>query len=284
MRLITLVTIFLALFGARAWANKTALVVGNSTYQHMQQLGAPSRDAEQIALTLGALGFDVYLATNLNGGEQISALESYIQKSQGAELSFVYLAGHSQQRDGVQVFYGVDARPDVPKFSDGLLVDQMIKTLSKQKLPQVLVLDLYANPAFQTDGSDVKSAAQILPPDNTITILSEVSANNLNSITPARSLLAGALLDYLVTPNRSLSEVAKGMTRELGQQLGADGRFSMWNQLSKDIMLRPIAGRIDHRGQRVLLDAPAQITTETTGFAHKPILLDIAYPRMMARP
>src|SRR5580700_7421535 len=103
-----------AIAASPAWAEKrVALVIGNSAYRNVPRLDNPTNDAKLMADTLRGLSF-----TLVGGGAQIdlskaqfeSALQSFGDQAQGADVDLFYYAGHGVQVGGKNFLAPVEAR------------------------------------------------------------------------------------------------------------------------------------------------------------------------------
>jgi Caspase domain len=63
---------------------RVALVIGNSTYQHVPALLNPANDAQDIAAALKAVGFDVIEAHDLNQTDMLATVRRF---SEAADLN-----------------------------------------------------------------------------------------------------------------------------------------------------------------------------------------------------
>ena len=107
------IPIILSVAAAPARADKrVALVVGNSAYRNVSRLDNPANDAKLMADTLRNLGF-----TLVGGGAQLdlskaqfeSALQSFGDQAQGADVDLFYYAGHGVQVRGKNFLAPVEA-------------------------------------------------------------------------------------------------------------------------------------------------------------------------------
>lgn len=90
---------------------RTALVIGNSDYRHVQKLLNPSRDAKAIAGKLQQIGFEV---TSVIDGDQDrlkTALRAFTRSSAGSDIVLFYFAGHGIQVSGENYFLPVSIDP-----------------------------------------------------------------------------------------------------------------------------------------------------------------------------
>lgn len=95
---------------ARQPADRVALVIGNSTYGDNLDLDNPQNDAADVGGALERLGFEV---TTVLDADQIAfnqALLDFTRRSIGADIAFVFYAGHGMEVDGINYMVPVNAR------------------------------------------------------------------------------------------------------------------------------------------------------------------------------
>ncbi|MGY3354823.1 putative caspase-like protein [Bradyrhizobium sp. GM0.4] len=85
---------------ASAADRRIALVVGVSHYKHVPVLANPTNDAQAMALALGRLGFDVEVALDPDRASLETAIRRLGQRSQVADASLFYYAGHALEVNG----------------------------------------------------------------------------------------------------------------------------------------------------------------------------------------
>ena len=89
---------------------RVALVIGNSAYQNAPQLANPARDAAAISEMLRKAKFDVVESVHdANNSDMRRALREFTDKSQDADVSVVYFAGHGIEIDGQNYLLPTDA-------------------------------------------------------------------------------------------------------------------------------------------------------------------------------
>ena len=82
-------------------AERVALVIGNSRYDHAPYLNNPERDAQAIAEALSGLGFQVTgPLLNQNKREMDNALKQFGRRARSAEAAVVYFSGHGVEVGG----------------------------------------------------------------------------------------------------------------------------------------------------------------------------------------
>ncbi|MEO1610632.1 MAG: caspase family protein [Pseudomonadota bacterium] len=100
----------LMLRGAAHAENRVALVIGNGAYNYASKLKNPRNDAEDMAVKLQSLGFDVFEGTDLTVQGTRTILEQFAVALRRADVALVFYAGHGVQIDGVNYIVPVDAQ------------------------------------------------------------------------------------------------------------------------------------------------------------------------------
>jgi PQQ-dependent catabolism-associated CXXCW motif protein len=90
---------------------RVALVIGNSSYV-VSPLKNPVNDAEDIAQTLGTLGFRVTLRKNATHRQMIEAISAFGQDLKKGGVGLFYFAGHGVQSKGRNFLIPVNANID----------------------------------------------------------------------------------------------------------------------------------------------------------------------------
>lgn len=134
---------------AQAAPKRVALVIGQSTYVSLNPLSNPVNDARQMAKLLTKHGFDVMSRDGKTSGcfnqtraDLISVLDRFKVAAIGAELAFVFYAGHGMETGRDNVLAPVDATVDCQNWqvSKGVLIEQFVLAASSAR-HKVIVLD-----------------------------------------------------------------------------------------------------------------------------------------------
>ena len=132
---------------------RVALVIGNANYQNASPLKNPPNDAEGMTECLKELNFEVYTYADLNFNDMRLALRDFSEKTEKADVIWVYYAGHGIQVDQVNYLVPIDAvlakKGDVPY--ETFSVNQILNTLEKNGADglNILVLDACRNNPFK---------------------------------------------------------------------------------------------------------------------------------------
>ena len=115
---------------------RVALVVGNSTYKNVAPLGNPGSDARLIADALRSLGFTLVGGSaqlDLDKAQFDSAVQSFSNQIQGADVGLFYYAGHGVQVRGSNYLVPVTANPTRESDVDFQLVDTALPRLRRRQ-------------------------------------------------------------------------------------------------------------------------------------------------------
>lgn len=119
-----------ALSAAPSGERRSALVIGNGAYKSAP-LKNPVADANAVAASLTALGYEVTLRTNTRFPELIESLRAFSLSAAASSVRLLFYAGHGIQARGRNYLLPVDADPqteeeiatrsaDVSEFVDRL--------------------------------------------------------------------------------------------------------------------------------------------------------------------
>lgn len=129
---------------------RVALIIGNAAYSSVAPLANPVNDATDLAAALTRIGFDVSLATNLDGGDMRNALRAFRDKADGAEMAMIYFAGHGIEIDNQNYLIPVDAnlRSDSDVLFDTIPLDLLNEAVSRAKTLRMVLVDACRNNPF----------------------------------------------------------------------------------------------------------------------------------------
>jgi hypothetical protein len=153
LRFFTMLMVFLLSVPALA-AERVALVVGNSSYEHVPALDNPINDAKLMAETLRGLGFTLVgdaAQLNLDKAAFDKAVQEFGTKLQGADVGLFYYAGHGLQVRGANYLVPINANPtreadvDFQMLDAALILRQMEGSGTRLNL---VILDACRNNPF----------------------------------------------------------------------------------------------------------------------------------------
>ncbi len=134
----------LALFATPlAAADRIALVIGNGHYEHVTPLDNTINDAEAIADTLTAIGFDVTRITDARQADFATALNDFAFRVETADLALIYYAGHGVEVQGKNFLIPVDANVgsnrDIQRQSISL--QDLLAVVDHARKMRIVILD-----------------------------------------------------------------------------------------------------------------------------------------------
>lgn len=239
---------------------RVALVIGNTSYQHVDRLANPGNDAKLIADTLQKSGF-----TLVGGGAQRDldkaafdrAVRDFGQQIQGAEVALFYYAGHGMQVQGSNWLLPVDANPTRAQDLDFQLVnaDLVLKQMDGAGTRlNIVLLDACRNNPFANLGTRGMSAglAQMHAPEGTLisfaTQPGNVAADGAGADGPYAMALADAIRQPGLDIFRLFNQVGLKVKRDTqGSQLPwvssspIDGEFYFSRtEAAPDVVAAPV--------------------------------------------
>lgn len=126
------------------FGRRVALVIGNGIYGHVPALPNATNDAQAIAKTLEATGFQsVTLKTNLTREQTLSALSDFAKLADTADWAAIYYSGHGIESRGVNYIVPIDATLKVDRDIDFETVDvaKALSAIEGAKKLKLLILD-----------------------------------------------------------------------------------------------------------------------------------------------
>lgn len=155
-------------FGAAAQEAKplrgVALIIGQSDYAHITPLPNAGQDARAIGKLLTDLGFETRNAPDRNAKALKREIDRFIEDAEGADVAFIYYAGHGIEAAGENWLVPVDA--DLSSLDDAsarLVAASPVVERLKQNVPVVIfLLDACRNSPFPATAllkPDAQSAA-----------------------------------------------------------------------------------------------------------------------------
>lgn len=129
---------------------RVALVFGADRYEHIRPLTNAVNDARAVEDALDALGFEVFSETNRSLKRMRRALEDFAEDAAGADVAFVFFAGHGVEIAGENRLLPTDASTaslDALKASS-LSLEELRETVAKVAKIGLIVLDACRNDPF----------------------------------------------------------------------------------------------------------------------------------------
>ena len=191
---------------------RVALVVGNSTYDHIGRLPNPDNDARDMSAALRRLGFEVTTELDADRVELTEALRAFTRRSAGADVSLVFYAGHGIEMDGVNYLVPVDAHleRDVDVRFETVTVDDLLVSTTGASLRLVLLDACRNNPLARSmqrtaatrtvSGGSFADLNEDLLGDETLVAYAAAAGTTAADGRGRNSPYTAALLSHLETP------------------------------------------------------------------------------------
>lgn len=129
---------------ATVQGRRVALVVGNSNYKKVKPLSNPPHDADAIAATFRAIGFQtVTLMQDATRDTLLDTLRKFAVEAETADWAVVYYAGHGIEMNGINYLIPVDAKLEVDRDVqfEAIPVDQVLLSVEGAKKLKLILLD-----------------------------------------------------------------------------------------------------------------------------------------------
>jgi hypothetical protein len=217
-----------------ALAEKLALVIGMGAYTGVTPLANSVNDAQGIAGTLEATGFEVRLVTNAPLAEVQAALDDFAFEAETADLALIYFAGHGVEVQGENFLIPVDAkvRSNMDVQAQSLSLRDFEAAVGKARRMGVILLDscrdnpfggaIAAEDAAGAGGDDTRSAGGVsgLAPTNpdrgtVVFYAARHGMAALDGVGGKHSPFAQALIDKLAVPGLEIGVMLRQVRDEV---------------------------------------------------------------------
>ncbi|MEM9319517.1 MAG: caspase family protein [Pseudomonadota bacterium] len=189
---------------APAWSqDRIALVIGNSSYEHVPSLDTAARDAELVAAQLGQIGFDVTLEIDLGFEGLLAALNAFEDRAIQAEIALIYYSGLGFEIDRHSYLVPVTARPPTgfDREIEAVALDRLLLATEGADRLRVVVVDACREPLAVA----VPSTPPSRPADRSFVPIAQglatlVAHSTAHGSCPVEAAYARALSDALAEP------------------------------------------------------------------------------------
>ncbi len=228
VRLAILLVLFLA--GPASAELRLAFVVGNDAYTEVPRLQKAVNDAEALAATLAAQGYEVTLVRDADRREMNRSLSDFTARLGSGDTAFVFFAGHGVEIAGENYLLPVDIV--APDSGDGDFVASESIALSRLldrvratgARATIAVIDACRdNPFETTTGRSIggtRGLGRIAAPEGTFVIFSagagQLALDRLSDDDPdPNSVFTRALLPRLSRPGLELRDLVSATRLEV---------------------------------------------------------------------
>jgi uncharacterized caspase-like protein len=236
--------LFLVLVFPLIAENKTALVIGNSSYEHFSQLDSPNDESQMMADALEGLGFDVTLlldATLMQMEDSIYDFEKSLEQRGG--LSFFYYGGHSVHVIGRNYLIPVDAemRDERGVRRNTIAVEEILIAMEiSGASTHIVILDACRENPLPAPGS--------ITINNGLTPVYSQAENSVIVYSAGAFRIAKdgiftpSLLKYMKKAEIEFTDLLEKVRVDALEQSGGSQRIGVYNQLKEDVFLADRCG------------------------------------------
>ena len=134
-----------------------ALVIGNGDYQAVESLKNARNDAQLIAASFKAVGFETELLTDLSEENMSEALARLAKRAGSLDVVALYYAGHAIQKEGQNFLIPIDAqiKSETAIDSETVALQAFMKVLERVPI-SLMFLDACRNNPFAENISKKK--------------------------------------------------------------------------------------------------------------------------------
>ena len=154
--------------GAALAEKRVALVFAAQDYETIRPLANPRNDARLIGQALEKLGFEVASESDRDLRRMRRALENFVDDAQGADVAFVYFAGHGVEIGGRNHLLPVDTdASSLERLREtSMPLEEIRAAVAAVAKTVLIVLDACRNDPFgaETGGEDGRGATSLAPP------------------------------------------------------------------------------------------------------------------------
>jgi len=199
-------------------AQKIALLIGNSNYQHLDRLTSPSEDIPDLANKLRGMHFDVTELYDLDEKQMKKAIKSFKQKlyQKPNAIALFYYSGHGSQAYGESYLIPVDGdtRDQADVEADGVKVETIARKMANARTKaNILFLDACRDVPTGTMGG-TKGLGQVNRQPSSTLILYSTSKNKTAN---DNRVFNQTVLEKLAL-NMPLSSLINDISYDVGQK------------------------------------------------------------------
>jgi uncharacterized caspase-like protein len=228
--------------------SRVALIIANAAYQNTSPLKNPVNDGKLMAATLEGLGFQVTLATDLDGKAMKRAMLEFGRALRSSDsVGLFYYAGHAIQVAGENYLIPVDAnlQDETEIGIEGVDVNDFLATMNQaQSRIKIVVLDACRNNPFPAAArSGTRGLAVVRAPTGTLIAYStspgEVALDGTADNSPYALSLANAMKAEKGKPIELVFRQARVAVLE-----STEGLQTPWDlsSITGDFVLAPAGG------------------------------------------
>lgn len=219
---------------------RLALVIGNKDYQRSgASLRNPINDADDMAITLDSLGFDVIKRTNLSFINFKKIVDEFGEKLSNYDVALFYFSGHGIQFNGENYLVPIDAHLQALSDAEDDCI-RLGRVMGKMKSANVknniVFLDACRNNPFpKSDGSKSAPINGLVipnnPPGSIIVFATEEGKTASDNPGERNGLFTGELLKNITKPNLSINDILQNTRQNVYQRSNGNQLPSDYNKM-----------------------------------------------------
>lgn len=188
---------------------RTALVIGNASYQHANPLKNPLNDANAMEATLKELGFEVKKLTNTNRSALKEAINQWGQTLANYDVALFYYAGHALEVDGTNFLCPVNANPlNRTQVEDETVTMRMVTGWMEEARTKtnIILLDACRDNPFRSFRSNEGGLANMSAPSGTFIGFAATPGKKASDGDRTNGLYTEAILKAIKMPNQTIDQ------------------------------------------------------------------------------
>lgn len=148
--------LFCMLLASPTWADRIALVIGNSAYHYENPLRNASNDAQDFAAKLRSMGFTVFEGIDQTRQDSLRLVQDFSRAISYDDTALFYFAGHGIQLGSDNYILPVDAVPgkEAELTQSAIRLQSILKTMENGADTRIVILDACRNNPFLQNNSN----------------------------------------------------------------------------------------------------------------------------------
>jgi len=232
---------------------RTALIIGNSAYEHASPLVNPTNDARAMSVKLQQLGFEVIEGFDLTHAQTNAVVRDFSKSARDSDINLLFYAGHGISVDGVNYIIPVDARleDETALAFEAIEVDFITRMMSYSDSANLVFLDACRdNPLTRSLSRSLGSSSRSV---NISQGLAEMRTPSTGkglaiafSTSPGEIALDGegvnspftaSLLQHLDAPNTDIATILSRVVGDVWEATGESQRPWLSSSLTGTVIL-----------------------------------------------
>lgn len=285
-----------------AFAERVALVIGNSKYENTEPLANPRNDAEAISEKLRKLKFTVFDGYDLSRNKFEELIRDFVRGAEGADAAVFFYAGHGLEVGSINYLVPVDAniRDETDLEFETININDILRFMEREQRTNLIFLDacrdnpMARNLSLNMGTRSVAVGRGLAPVETGVGTMIAYSTQPGNVALDGagrHSPFTEALLGHIETPNLDVEIMMRSVRRDVmqitaGQQVpwsssSLTGSFVFQNQPPQSVAALPKAKEIPDEQ----MPDPAALPEPNTGpETSVPVAVAVPDPEGAARP